>query len=64
MDIHILIAYLPLSIFFPPGGQFNMAKLIPGKEEFHETLRYFGKQLEINKVVYIGVLQCHDTPLL
>jgi 2,4-dienoyl-CoA reductase (NADPH2) len=32
------------------GGQFNMAKLIPGKEEFHETLRYFGKQLEINKV--------------
>ncbi len=33
-----------------PGGQFNMAKLIPGKEEFYETLRYFGKQLEINKV--------------
>ncbi len=27
-----------------------MAKLIPGKEEFYETLRYFGKQLEINKV--------------
>jgi 2,4-dienoyl-CoA reductase (NADPH2) len=25
------------------GGQFNMAKLIPGKEEFHETLRYYGK---------------------
>ncbi len=24
------------------GGQFNMAKRIPGKEEFHETLRYFG----------------------
>ena len=23
------------------GGQFNMAKTIPGKEEFHETLRYF-----------------------
>jgi len=23
------------------GGQFNMAKRIPGKEEFHETLRYF-----------------------
>jgi len=23
------------------GGQFNMAKLIPGKEEFRETLRYF-----------------------
>eukprot|EP00624_Nannochloropsis_granulata_P002755 evm.model.NODE_23858_length_7228_cov_28.074156.2 len=27
------------------GGQFNMAKLIPGKEEFHETIRYFGHQL-------------------
>ncbi len=23
------------------GGQFNLAKIIPGKEEFHETLRYF-----------------------
>lgn len=23
------------------GGQFNMAKRVPGKEEFHETLRYF-----------------------
>ena len=23
------------------GGQFNIAKRIPGKEEFHETLRYF-----------------------
>ena len=28
------------------GGQFNMAKRIPGKEEFHETLRYFGRRLE------------------
>ena len=28
------------------GGQFNMAKRIPGKEEFHETLRYFRSQLE------------------
>ena len=27
------------------GGQFNMAKCIPGKEEFHETLRYFGQRL-------------------
>ena len=27
------------------GGQFNMAKKIPGKEEFQETLRYFGHQL-------------------
>ncbi len=28
------------------GGQFNMAKRIPGKEEFHETLRYFRHRLE------------------
>ncbi|WP_027896044.1 NADPH-dependent 2,4-dienoyl-CoA reductase [Zestomonas thermotolerans] len=28
------------------GGQFNVAKRVPGKEEFHETLRYFRKKLE------------------
>jgi 2,4-dienoyl-CoA reductase (NADPH2) len=28
------------------GGQFNMAKKIPGKEEFHETLRYFQTLLQ------------------
>ena len=28
------------------GGQFNVAKQIPGKEEFHETLRYFRHRLE------------------
>ncbi|MBN8791221.1 MAG: NADPH-dependent 2,4-dienoyl-CoA reductase [Stenotrophomonas nitritireducens] len=27
------------------GGQFNVAKRIPGKEEFHETLRYFRHRL-------------------
>ena len=27
------------------GGQFNYAKRIPGKEEFHETLRYFRHRL-------------------
>ena len=32
------------------GGQFNMAKEIPGKEEFSETLRYFKKRLELAKV--------------
>jgi 2,4-dienoyl-CoA reductase (NADPH2) len=32
------------------GGQFNMAKRIPGKEEFHETLRYFGRQIELHRV--------------
>ena len=32
------------------GGQFNIAKQIPGKEEFYETIRYFKKQLELHNV--------------
>jgi len=28
------------------GGQFNLAKVVPGKEEFHETIRYFKVQIE------------------
>ena len=32
------------------GGQFNIAKQIPGKEEFYETLRYFAKQLQVHNV--------------
>ncbi|MGH8507084.1 MAG: FAD-dependent oxidoreductase [Stenotrophobium sp.] len=32
------------------GGQFNMAKTIPGKEEFHETLRYFKRKIETTGV--------------
>ncbi len=32
------------------GGQFNMAKQIPGKEEFYETIRYYSKQIELTKV--------------
>lgn len=32
------------------GGQFNVAKQIPGKEEFYETIRYFGKQVELTGV--------------
>nr|WP_294866074.1 NADPH-dependent 2,4-dienoyl-CoA reductase [uncultured Pseudogulbenkiania sp.] len=32
------------------GGQFNVAKKIPGKEEFHETLRYFARRLETTEV--------------
>ncbi|WP_420464595.1 FAD-dependent oxidoreductase [Panacagrimonas sp.] len=32
------------------GGQFNLAKQIPGKEEFHETLRYFARKLEATGV--------------
>lgn len=33
------------------GGQFNMAKRIPGKEEFHETLRYFERRIAATGVV-------------
>ncbi len=32
------------------GGQFNLAKRIPGKEEFSETLRYYGRQIELTGV--------------
>ena len=32
------------------GGQFNIAKQIPGKEEFYETIRYFKKQIELHNV--------------
>ncbi len=31
------------------GGQFNIAKQVPGKEEFYETLRYFKRQIELHK---------------
>lgn len=33
------------------GGQFNLAKRIPGKEEFHETLRYFTTRLRDTGVI-------------
>jgi 2,4-dienoyl-CoA reductase (NADPH2) len=49
------------------GGQFNMAKRIPGKEEFHETLRYFGRRIEslgvklaLSKRVAGGDLEGYD----
>ena len=32
------------------GGQFNMAKRIPGKEEFSETLRYFARRIQLTGV--------------
>ena len=32
------------------GGQFNIAKRIPGKEEFYETIRYFRRQIELTGV--------------
>ncbi|WP_145562412.1 NADPH-dependent 2,4-dienoyl-CoA reductase [Yersinia canariae] len=40
------------------GGQFNIAKQIPGKEEFYETLRYFRRQLDLH-----GVIQQLNTPV-
>lgn len=46
------------------GGQFNMAARVPGKEEFWETIRYFGKRLEktgvklvLNRRVNAGELE-------
>ena len=38
------------------GGQFNVAKRVPGKEEFFETLRYFGRKLQTT-----GVEVCLNT---
>jgi 2,4-dienoyl-CoA reductase (NADPH2) len=32
------------------GGQFNIAKQIPGKEEFYETLRYFRNEVQASGV--------------
>jgi len=32
------------------GGQFNIAKQVPGKEEFDETIRYFSRQLRLTGV--------------
>ncbi|WP_312256815.1 NADPH-dependent 2,4-dienoyl-CoA reductase [Stutzerimonas nitrititolerans] len=32
------------------GGQFNVAKRVPGKEEFYETLRYFNSKLQSSGV--------------
>jgi len=53
------------------GGQFNMAKCIPGKEEFHETLRYFthriadtGVQLQLNTAATAESLHGFDGVVL
>lgn len=32
------------------GGQFNIAKRVPGKSEFYETLRYYQRQIEIAEI--------------
>lgn len=43
------------------GGQFNVAKQIPGKEEFFETLRYFNKQLSLHDIkVHLNSEQSAD----
>lgn len=53
------------------GGQFNMAKQIPGKEEFYETLRYFkrkiettGVALQLNRRVGVEDLKKYDDVIL
>ncbi|WP_042292931.1 oxidoreductase [Citrobacter sedlakii] len=53
------------------GGQFNIAKQIPGKEEFYETLRYYrrmidvtGVTLQLNHVVSADDLQAFDEVIL
>ena len=45
------------------GGQFNYAKRIPGKEEFQETLRYFGHRLSDNGVTLQLATQADATSL-
>ncbi|EHR72104.1 NADH:flavin oxidoreductase [Burkholderiales bacterium JOSHI_001] len=38
------------------GGQFSMARRIPGKEEFDETLRYYGRRIDTTGVqLHLGV---------
>jgi len=53
------------------GGQFNLARRIPGKEEFAETLRYFrtrlaqlGVQVELNRRVGVDALRGFDDVIL
>lgn len=46
------------------GGQFNVAKQIPGKEEFYETIRYFNKQLALHNIpVHLGSEQSAESLL-
>ncbi len=53
------------------GGQFNIAKQIPGKEEFYETLRYYRRMIEVtgvtlklNHTVTADQLQAFDETIL
>lgn len=44
------------------GGQFNYAKQIPGKEEFHETIRYFDVLIkEVGVQLHLGAEQSVDS---
>jgi 2,4-dienoyl-CoA reductase (NADPH2) len=53
------------------GGQFNLARRIPGKEEFAETLRYYrtrlrilGVRVELNRKVSADHLRGYDRVIL
>ncbi|WP_310608386.1 NADPH-dependent 2,4-dienoyl-CoA reductase [Buttiauxella brennerae] len=53
------------------GGQFNIAKQIPGKEEFYETLRYYrrmlgitGVEVRLNQYVTAPMLTEYDEVIL
>src|SRR4029079_1488026 len=53
------------------GGQFNMAKRIPGQEAFHETLRYYthrladpGVQVQLNTQATAETLRSFDGVVL
>ena len=53
------------------GGQFNIAKQIPGKEEFYETLRYYrrmlgltGVEVRLNQYVTASMLKEFDEIVL
>lgn len=53
------------------GGQFNMAKQVPGKEEFYETLRYYKRiiklstiDLKLNTIATVEDLKAFDEVIL
>lgn len=53
------------------GGQFNLAKRIPGKEEFQHTINYFSHQLEkyqvdiqLNTEPTVGLLSGYEMTIL
>jgi 2,4-dienoyl-CoA reductase (NADPH2) len=43
-EVHLLDAAAEI------GGQLNMAKVVPGKEEFHEMLRYLARRIQTTGV--------------